>query len=59
MTEIEKLTNFIQKLDDDSLDYIIEVIGSPRLYNDGKGAMRDWFLKRLRKYVKLLETDND
>ena len=38
----------IEKLDDDSLDAIMEVVGSPKLYNDGKSAMRKWFLDRLR-----------
>lgn len=46
------------KLDDDSLDAIIEVIGSPRLYNDGKSAMRRWFLRRLRQLWNIPETDD-
>lgn len=43
------------KLDNDSLDAIIECIGSPRLYNDGKSQMRQWFLSRLRRLWDLPE----
>lgn len=35
-------------LEDDSLDAIVEVVGAPAQYNAGKGAMRIWFLNRLR-----------
>lgn len=41
------------KLDDESLDAIMEVIGAPRLYNEGKSAMREWFLDRLRRFWNL------
>lgn len=43
----------IDKLDGDSLDAICEVIGSPKLYNDGKSMMRKWFLDRLRAALPL------
>lgn len=42
------LIDIVDKLDGDSLDAICEVIGAPKLYNDGKSAMRAWFLTRLR-----------
>ncbi len=42
----------IEKLESDSLDAICEVIGAPREYNNGKGAMRDWFLHRLKAAVE-------
>ncbi|KMO21386.1 hypothetical protein SQ03_03260 [Methylobacterium platani JCM 14648] len=42
-------------LDDDSLDAIMEVIGSPKLYNSGKSVMREWFLRRLRVLWQLPE----
>ncbi|MCZ8104029.1 MAG: hypothetical protein O9972_39810 [Burkholderiales bacterium] len=42
------MSDLIKKFEDDSLDAICEVIGAPREYNNGKSAMRDWFLRRLR-----------
>ena len=45
----EDMETTLKKLDDDSLDAIMEVIGSPKLYNDGKSMMRTWFLARLRR----------
>lgn len=47
------------KLDDDSLDAIMEVIGSPRLYSSGKSAMRQWFLRRLRLLWNLSEPPSE
>ncbi len=44
-----ELEQAIAKLEADSLDAIVEVIGAPKLYNDGKSAMRNWFLVRLRR----------
>lgn len=47
------------KLDDDSLDAIMEVCGEGeafRHYNSGKALMRDWFLNRLRRLWDLPET---
>ncbi len=48
----------IDKLESDSLDAIVEVIGAPKLYNDGKSAMRDWFLGRLRRMIPPVEPAN-
>ena len=38
----------IKALEDESLDFIMECVGAPRDYNDGKSAMRDWFLNKLK-----------
>lgn len=43
------LPHVVAKLEADSLDAIVEVIGAPKSYNDGKAAMRDWFIERLRR----------
>ena len=45
----EESAKVYAKLDDDSLDAIVEVVGSPALYNQGKSQMRAWFLGRLRR----------
>lgn len=47
-------------LEGDSLDAIMEVIGEGsnfRRYNEGKSAMRSWFLGRLRRIWGLPEPD--
>lgn len=45
----------IEKLDRESLDYICECVGSPKERNDGKSAMRGWFLARLRQHFNAPE----
>lgn len=40
----------IEKLESDSLDFVMECVGSSRERNKGKEAMRQWFLARLRQH---------
>ena len=44
---VDALVEALEKLEGDSLDAICEVIGAPKQYNDGKSAMRKWFLTRI------------
>lgn len=56
---IDRLREKLLKLDGDSLDAMIEVVGEGpdfKRYNQGKSAMREWFLRRI---TAALNTDSD
>lgn len=48
--EVSNIRGTLRKLDGDSLDAMMEVVGEGpefKRYNEGKSAMRTWFLRRI------------
>lgn len=52
--EIGRIRSALEKLEGDSLDAMIEVIGEGpefKRYNQGKSSMREWFLRRVNSMI--------